>query len=78
MPSLAALIHKSLQEKIVWSAVSSTFIHSLLSPVSTGGALVDLDPPIETWHTRNQWSFCEFLECQAPPAQTQSPLLKTF
>jgi len=30
-------------------------------------------PQIETWNTINQLSVCQFLECQAPPAQTQSP-----
>jgi len=26
----------------------------------------------------NQWSFCQFLECQAPPAKTQSPPIENF
>jgi len=30
-------------------------------------------PP--NWNVKhyNQWSFCQFLQCQAPPAKTQSP-----
>ena len=37
-------------------------------------------PPsqIETWNTIYQWSFCQFLECQAPHAQTQSPPIENF
>ena len=30
-------------------------------------------PQIETWNTINQWIFCQFLECQAPPQQSKSP-----
>jgi len=30
-------------------------------------------PQIETWNTINQLRFCQFLECQAPHAQAQSP-----
>jgi len=52
---------------------------------SPRGALVGLAPPnkatspqIETWNTINQWSFCQFLECQAPPHKRKAPLLKTF
>jgi len=49
-----------------------------------GWALVGLatpnkapSPQIETWNTINQWSFCQSLECQAPPAQMQcSPYWK--
>jgi len=26
----------------------------------------------------NQWSFCQFLECQATPAQTQSPPIENL
>ena len=36
-------------------------------------------PQIETWKTINQWSFCQFLECQDhPPHKRKGPLLKTF
>jgi len=46
-----------------------------LNPVPTPrGTLVGLvpqtklqAPQIETWNTINQWSFCQFLECQATP-----------
>jgi len=45
------------------------------------GALVGLtsqnkapSPKIETRNV-NQWSFCQFLECQAPPHKRKSPLL---
>ena len=34
-------------------------------------------PRIETWNIINQLSFCQFLECQAPPAQTESPPAET-
>jgi len=52
-----------------------------------GWALVGLaipnktpSPQIETWtwNTINQWSCCQFLECQAPPHKHKAPLLKTF
>jgi len=34
---------------------------------------------IGTWNTTvYQWSFCQFLEYQAPPHKRKSPLLKTF
>jgi len=35
-------------------------------------------PQIETWNTINQWSFCQFLEYQAPPHKRKAPLLKSF
>jgi len=35
-------------------------------------------PQIEIWNTINQWSFCQFLECQAPLHKRKAPLLKTF
>jgi len=35
-------------------------------------------PQIETWNTINQWSFCQFLECQATQHKRKAPLLKTF
>jgi len=45
---------------MVWCAAYSTFFRSLLSPVATGGDLVDLTlqtklqaPQIETWNTIN-------------------------
>ena len=59
------------------------FGHSTVS--SPRGDTVGLDPQTklqapqtETRNTVNQWRFCQFLECQAAPAETQSPLLKTF
>jgi len=42
-----------------------------------GGALVGLAPQIETWNTKQVELWLISL-CQAPPAQTQSPLLITF
>jgi len=33
---------------------------------------------IEIWNSINQWSFCQFLECQAPLLKRNAPLLKTF
>jgi len=36
-------------------------------------------PQIGTWNTTvYQWSFCQFLEYQAPPHKRKAPLLKTF
>jgi len=35
-------------------------------------------PQIESRNTTNQWSFCQFLECQAAPHKSKAPLLKTF
>jgi len=36
-------------------------------------------PQIETRNTIDQWIFCQFLKCQAPPpAQTQSPPIENF
>ena len=35
-------------------------------------------PQIEIWNAINQWSFCQFLEFQAPLHKRKSPLLKTF
>ena len=41
-------------------------------------------PQIETWNTVNQWSFCQFLECQATLHKRKAlrrnanPLLKTL
>ena len=65
---------------MVWSAAYSTFVHSLLSPVATGGfcGLSPLNkapspPQIETWNTINQWSFCQFLECQSPRTNAKPP-----
>ena len=56
------------------------------SPVATGGGLLGAKPPkqssqppqIETWDTINQWSFCQFLECQVPPHKRKAPLFKIF
>ena len=62
-----------------------TYMWRARSPVATGGIL-GLSPPkqssnppqIETRNTINQLRFCSFLECQAPPAQTQSPPIENF
>jgi len=36
-------------------------------------------PPIETWSTIIQRSFCQILDCQVPlPHKCKPPLLKTF
>jgi len=35
-------------------------------------------PQIEIWNTINQWSFCQFSECQAVLHKRKAPLLKTF
>jgi len=47
------------------------------------GVLVGLAPPnkaaspqIETWNTRNQWSFYQLLECQVPPHKRKAPYWK--
>jgi len=53
------------------------------SPVATGvfGGLAHPNktpsPQIETRNTINQLSFCQFLECQAPPVQTQTSPAET-
>jgi len=31
---------------------------------------------IEKWNAINQWSFCQFLECQAPPHKRKASLQK--
>jgi len=36
-----------------------------------------LTPQNEIGNTINQWSFCQFAECQ-PPGQTQSPSIENF
>ena len=35
-------------------------------------------PQIEIWNTINQWSFCQFSECQAPLHKRKAPSVKTF
>ena len=59
-------------------------LYSLFSSVAKGGALVGLAPPKKApsspnlkHETINQWSFCQFLECQAP-RQTQRPPIENF
>ena len=47
-------------------------------PSPRGGAFGGEVPQIETWNIINQLSFCQFLEWQAPPAQTQSPPIENF
>jgi len=57
-----------------------------LDPVSSPwGALLQLAsqtklpaPKIEIWNTINQWSVCQFWECQAPLHKRKTPTLKTF
>ena len=59
----------------------NTFPKPKLSPVSWGWLwLGGLSPPkqsskpqIETWNTINQWSFCQFLDCQATPHKRKAP-----
>ena len=55
-------------------------LHNLPRPVATGGRFGGLahqktpsPPQIETWNTINQLSFCQFLECQAPPHKRKTP-----
>ena len=35
-------------------------------------------PPQIEWNTLNQWSFCQILECQAPPYTNVSPPTEDF
>ena len=56
-----------------------------LEPVSLPWGLVHLAPQtklpapqIEIWNTINQWSFCQFSECQAPLHKRKAPSVKTF
>ena len=54
-------------------------IYSVLSPRGGFGELSPLKqsskpPQIETWSTINQWSICQFLECQAPRTNAKPPI----
>ena len=35
-------------------------------------------PQMELWNTKNQWIFCQILECQAPLHKHKASLFKTF
>jgi len=74
------LNHHTETMQIIWSTVKSSQGASVgLAPANKASR-----PQTETGNIINQWRFCQFLECQAhpykcqPPAETQSPLLKTF
>jgi len=57
-----------------------------LNPVpSPRGTLVGLvpqtkiqAPQIETWHTINQWSLCQFVDYQATPHKRKGPVLNSL
>jgi len=62
---------------------SFNFCPDSAQSIRRGGTLVSLvsqtklqAPQIETWNTINQWSFSQFLECQAPPHKRKAPQLK--
>ena len=59
----------------------TTLMQAAPSPRVVGGLApqkISKPPQIETQNTINQLSFCQLLECQAPPYKRKAPLLKTF
>ena len=81
----SSLSHRMLEERAFFFRMKFFFFQCRCSPVATG-VFGGLSPPkqsskppqIETWNAINQWSFCQFLECQVPPYKCKAPLLQTF
>ena len=70
---------------MLWSAVYTTLVHSLLSPVATGGvgALVGLAPPEQSskppnWNMKHYKSveFLSIFRMSSSPNKRKAPLLK--